>query len=103
MKIIRESDDKHPVDNYNLLKRTAITWRKISRSISNSEVKFIIENHEGYLPNWEECRRIVALGLLYIQYYYDNNPQHIIKGIVYIQEYIYILMLNLQICLGNVA
>ena len=39
LKNIEETNIKHPIDNYNLLKRTARTWRKIKDTVDSDQVK----------------------------------------------------------------
>ena len=36
--IIRNTIVKHPVDNYNLLKRTSLSWRKVKEKVNSEEV-----------------------------------------------------------------
>ena len=40
LKNIEETNIKHPIDNYNLLKRTARTWRKIKDTVDSDKVNF---------------------------------------------------------------
>ena len=40
--IIRNTIVKHPVDNYNLLKRTSLTWRKVKEKVVSDEVSISV-------------------------------------------------------------
>ena len=69
------SDVLHPVDSYNLIKRTARTWRKILASLSLSEetVRTAVEEARTNFPLWERSRVPVALGILNIHVYYRQT------------------------------
>ena len=69
------SDVLHPVDSYNLIKRTARTWSKILASLSLSEetVRTAVEEARTNFPLWETSRVPVALGILNIHVYYRQT------------------------------
>ena len=69
------SDVLHPVDSYNLIKRTARTWSKILASLSLSEetVRTAVEEARTNFPLWERSRVPVALGILNIHVYYRQS------------------------------
>lgn len=89
LKNIEETNIKHPIDNYNLLKRTARTWRKIKDTVDSEQVKELIENIDGHLPQWDNCRVFAPLGLLLLQYYHDTDPKEMVAGTITFEGKVY--------------
>jgi hypothetical protein len=47
--IIRNTIVNHPIDNYNLLKRTSRTWRNLKDILVIKEVSAVCKNNNGSL------------------------------------------------------
>ena len=79
------SDILHPVDSYNLIKRTARTWRSVETKlkIEDEQMRITVQNTIKSFPNWETSRFAVALGLLNIHKYYELDPQDLVNGILH--------------------
>ena len=76
------SDVLHPVDSYNLIKRTARTWTRIFQKLTNLEDDLLsaMEAAQSQFPAWETSRVAIALGLLNIQVYYRLDPANLVVG-----------------------
>ena len=82
---VKHSDILHPVDSYNLIKRTARTWKRIGAMINNENEQLrstVLETIKSF-PEWETSRFAIALGILNIQKYYDLNPEDLANGILH--------------------
>ena len=79
---VLHSDVLHPVDSYNLIKRTARTWTRIFQKLTNLEADLLtaVETARSQFPAWETTRVAAALGLLNIQVYYRLEPAHLVAG-----------------------
>jgi len=82
---IRNSDVRHPVDGYNLMKRLARSWPKVRAALEkeievNSAVMSQLEEALQHFPSWEENRVSCGLGLLNIQIYSGLDPADLIRG-----------------------
>ena len=69
------SDVLHPVDSYNLIKRTARTWTRIFKKLTNLEGDLLsaMEAAQSQFPAWETSRVAAGLGLLNIHMYYRQT------------------------------
>lgn len=79
------SDIYHPVDAYNLMKRTSRTWTRINDRIVTENIKLrddVMSTVKSF-PQWKTCRKAVALGLLNIHQYYELEPQDLVNGILH--------------------
>ena len=78
------SDILHPVDSYNLIKRTARTWTRIFTQLSLEEerLKAAVEEAKSQFPSWETSRVAVALGILNIHVYYRIKPEQMVQGVL---------------------
>ena len=82
---VKHSDILHPVDRYNLIKRTARTWKRIGPRLNIEDEKLrtnVLETIKSF-PNWETSRFAVALGLLNIHRYYELEPLDLVNGILH--------------------
>ena len=82
---VKHSDILHPVDSYNLIKRTARTWKRIGALINNENEQLrstVLETIKSF-PEWETSRFAIALGILNIQKYYDLKPEDLVNGILH--------------------
>ena len=81
------SDILHPVDSYNLIKRTARTWarivEKMDLSVVDADKKAVILSLTSTFPSWERSRQAVALGILNIHKYYDLEPGDLVRGVLH--------------------
>ena len=68
--IIRNTIVKHPIDNYNLLKRTSRTWRKIKDTLEIKEVRIFIQSAKMILVHLK-CEMI--FDALQIVYFINSN------------------------------
>jgi len=82
IEIILKTDPLHPIDIYNLLKRTARAWKSSRNKTDNEAVKREIDSVISHFPSWDSCRHAAATGLLNLQSYYDISPKDLIQGIV---------------------
>ena len=77
----------HPIDSYNLIKRTSRTWPRIRKLLENVELnQAVLERVDSIIsefPTWEHSRIASALGLVNVQVYYDLDPAHMVDGIVH--------------------
>ena len=80
IKTILDSDILHPIDSYNLLKRTSRTWPRIIEELKMDENIEKLNSFKKLLPNWENSRVPSALGLLNIHKYYQLKPTDLIEG-----------------------
>ena len=82
---VKHSDIHHPVDSYNLIKRTARTWKRIGTKLrmKNDQLRTTVLETVETFPNWETSRHAVALGLLNIYKYYDLEPEDLVNGILH--------------------
>ena len=80
---VMNSDIYHPVDSYNLIKRTARTWRRILSRIDDDQVMDSVVNTINKFPDWRTSRVGVALGLLNIHKYYDLQPRDLAQGVLH--------------------
>ena len=69
------SDVLHPVDSYNLVKRTARTWPKIFTRLPSleEELQSAVETARSQFPAWQISRVAAGLGLLNIHVYYRQT------------------------------
>ena len=76
------SDVLHPVDSYNLIKRTARTWTRIFSKLTNlgGELGSRLEAARSQFPTWENIRVATALGLLNVHVYYRLEPADLVAG-----------------------
>ena len=77
---IFKSDILHPIDAYNLLKRTARTWPRILEALKMDKSNVDLGLFKKQLPNWENSRVASALGILNIHKYYQLKPKDLIEG-----------------------
>ena len=81
------SDILHPIDSYNLIKRTARTWarivEKMDLSLVDADKKAVILSLTSTFPSWEGSRQAVALGILNIHKYYDLEPGDLVRGVLH--------------------
>ena len=79
---VYNSDVLHPVDSYNLIKRTARTWPRIFNKLTNLEGDLLtaMEAARSQFPAWETTRVATALGLLNIHVYYRLEPAQLVTG-----------------------
>ena len=82
---VKDSDILHPVDSYNLIKRTARTWKRIGQKlkIENEQLRTTVLETIKSFPNWDTSRFAVALGLLNIHKYYELEPLDLVNGILH--------------------
>ena len=82
-----QSDILHPIDSYNLIKRTARTWarivEKMDLSLVDADKKAVILSLTSTFPSWERSRQAVALGILNIHKYYDLEPGDLVQGVLH--------------------
>ena len=76
------SDVLHPVDSYNLVKRTARTWPRIFTALPPLEdnLQSALETARSQFPAWETSRVAAALGLLNIHVFYRLDPAQLARG-----------------------
>ena len=76
------SDVLHPVDAYNLVKRTARTWPRIFTGLPPLEdsLQTALETARSQFPAWESSRVAAALGLLNIHVFYRLEPARLVGG-----------------------
>lgn len=82
---VKKSDILHPVDSYNLIKRTARTWKRIGQKLNIEDEQLrntVLETIKSF-PDWETSRFAVALGLLNIHKYYELEPVDLVNGILH--------------------
>ena len=82
---VKHSDILHPVDSYNLIKRTARTWKRIGAMMNIEKEQLrstVLETIESF-PDWETSRFAVALGILNIHKYYELKPEDLVNGILH--------------------
>ena len=81
---VLHSDVLHPVDSYNLIKRTARSWPRVFAQLSLEEgegrLRTAVEEARGQFPSWETSRVAVALGILNIHVYYRLDPADLVLG-----------------------
>jgi len=83
---IYNSDVRHPVDGYNLIKRLARSWPKArdallaKKEVVSEMVMVELEEALHQFPSWEENRVSCAVGLLNIQIYSGLDPTDLIGG-----------------------
>ena len=81
------SDILHPIDSYNLIKRTARSWarivEKMDLSLVDADKKAVILSVSSTFPSWERSRQAVALGILNIHKYYDLEPGDLVRGVLH--------------------
>ena len=83
LEAVTTSDILHPIDSYNLIKRTARTWARIVERITNlgdEDTRALVLDTASTFPRWETSRHAVALGLLNIHYYYGLEAGDLVRG-----------------------
>lgn len=83
---VKDSDVLHPIDSYNLIKRTSRTWTRIYTKLKALDKSTIIgeklKKFSMHCLSWEKSRKAIAMGILHIQQFYDLDTEDLIKGVL---------------------
>ena len=80
---VLNSNVLHPIDSYNLIKRTSRTWPRIFEKLGeNVQENEKLDQFSKYFLDWSKIRVAVAIGILNIHKFYDLNPADLLNGVL---------------------
>lgn len=84
--MVIKSDILHPVDSYNVIKRTSRTWKRIIARVENIEktpdLTQKLEKFSKHCLDWDKSRIAVAMGILHVHQFYDLDTADLVKGVL---------------------